>query len=494
MRKQKNLILGSDSYKLQQPFLRFDNVNGVSAYFASRPGAQYDHTRLMGLQYTIEEYMAGRVVFQEHIDEAKLVLPLHFNKPLEEAFKFRPWQELVDLNGGKLSIRIKAMPEGVAVPVGKGNALFVVENMDPDNLSLDAFRDITNHFETISTWVWGGSLTITKSAVTQKIILKALQESCDYAEDVAPFMLHDFGMRGSSCYEQAAICGAAHILAGGMGTDTLGPTLDMIDGHYEGDFINEPYCFSVRANEHSITTSEGKGKEHLVMAHNIKVSPTGVLSYVSDSYGVVETLTNMICGTFKDAIIKRWEHAPKDSLTKFVVRPDSPRFKGDTAEDQVLWIVETLSETFGYTTNDKGYKVLHPSVGCIYGDGLKDDDIINIYDMLLENKWSAENCLVGQGGNLHLASGNRDSQRSAFKCSAQRKIGEDWHDVYKEPADKSKASMRGRLKNVKIDGVITTVRLEEYPELEDLMVPIFENGVLLKKYSYKEIRHNVATT
>ena len=492
MKKRKSLIITSDSYKLQQPFLRFDEVNGVSSYFASRPGAQFDHTRLGGLQYLLQEYLEGEVVFQTDIDEAKAILPLHFNKTVKEAFKDKPWQDIVDKNGGKLPIVIKAMPEGIKVPVGKGNALFSIKNTDPDNLSSDCFRDITNHFETILTWVWSFSLTLTKSAYTQNVIKQQLDQTSDFANEIAPFMLHDFGMRGSSCYEQAAICGGAHILAGGMGTDTLGPTIDMIDSHYGGNFVENPYCFSVRANEHSVTTSEGREGERSIVEQNLKASPTGVLSFVSDSYGIVRFVEDEVCGTFKEQIMKRWRHAPKDSMTKFVVRPDSPRFKGDTAEDQVLWLVETLSDSFGYTTNTKGYKVLHPAVGAIYGDGLSTQDIENIYEKLKLNYWSAENCLVGQGGKLHLGGDSRDTQRSAFKCSAQRKVGEDWHDVYKEPSDKTKSSMRGELKNIVLDGEITTVRMDEYPEYDDLMVEVFNNGEITKTYTLEEIRSNIS--
>jgi len=42
----------------------------------------------------------------------------------------------------------------------------------------------------------------------------------------------------------------------------------------------------------------------------------------------------------------------------------------------LLTIFETLFETFGFTTNTKGYKVLPPQVRVIQGDGVNYAEII----------------------------------------------------------------------------------------------------------------------
>ena len=50
----------------------------------------------------------------------------------------------------------------------------------------------------------------------------------------------------------------------------------------------------------------------------------------------------------------------------------------------------------------------------------------------------------------------------------------------------------GKLKLVKKDGKLTTVRLEDEPDLPDELVTVFENGELTKRYSFAEVRANAA--
>ncbi len=45
------------------------------------------------------------------------------------------------------------------------------------------------------------------------------------------------------------------------------------------------------------------------------------------------------------------------------------------------------------------------------------------------NGWAAQNIIFGMGGGLH-SSVNRDTQRNAFKCSAQLRNGT-WYDIFK---------------------------------------------------------------
>ena len=94
--------------------------------------------------------------------------------------------------------------------------------------------------------------------------------------------------------------------------------------------------------------------------------------------------------------------------------------------------------------------------------------------------------VFGMGGGL-LQKVNRDTQRFAFKCSAQKRDGE-WHGVNKSPLDSSKASKAGRLKLVRRDGEWATVTQSE-PGM-DILVPVYENGSLLVEYTLEEVRAN----
>ena len=174
---------------------------------------------------------------------------------------------------------------------------------------------------------------------------------------------------------------------------------------------------------------------------------------------------------------------------KFVLRPDS----GDPVPT-MLKLINILGEKFGVSTNSKGFKVLHPKIGIIWGDGIDADGIDEILEALKKDGWSACNAVFGMGGGL-LQKVNRDTQRFAFKSSAQKRDGI-WHDVYKSPKDQSKASKKGRLKLVWNEGshgkVLTTVA--EGDPRDDVLETVFENGMLVSAWAFEGVRDNAKVT
>jgi nicotinamide phosphoribosyltransferase len=92
------------------------------------------------------------------------------------------------------------------------------------------------------------------------------------------------------------------------------------------------------------------------------------------------------------------------------------------------------------------------------------------------------------GGGL-LQKVNRETQRCAFKSSAQYRNGQ-WYDIFKNPKDQSKASKKGKLKLTKVDGKFVTVG--ENDPGEDYLKVVFENGVLVKEIDFATIRTNAA--
>ena len=94
------------------------------------------------------------------------------------------------------------------------------------------------------------------------------------------------------------------------------------------------------------------------------------------------------------------------------------------------------------------------------------------------------------GGGLHQKV-ERDTQRTAFKCSSQM-FDDIWHDVYKKPKDLSKASKRGRLALIKEGDRFVTIREEELGDKKNYLETVFENGEFVKQYSFDEIRKNAA--
>ena len=70
-------------------------------------------------------------------------------------------------------------------------------------------------------------------------------------------------------------------------------------------------------------------------------------------------------------------------------------------------------------------------------------------------------------------------------------VGGEAREVYKDPVtDPGKRSKRGRLVLVRDEdtGDLVTVREEERGDREDLMVTVFENGELVRDWTWEEVK------
>lgn len=457
-----NPILNTDSYKpshwLQMP----PGSEYQFSYIESR-GGTYDKTVVFGLQAFLKQYMSV-LVTQADIDEAELFLSQH-----GEPFNKAGWQRLLEKHNGVYPVRIRAVKEGTVVPIR--NALVTVQNTDPE------FAWQTSYWETaILRAVWYPTTVATISYSIKQVIKAYLEETGDPAG--LPFKLHDFGARGVSSFESAALGGAAH-LVNFMGSDTISGII-ALQRYYNAAVMP---AFSIPASEHSTITSWGRENE--IDAYRNMITqfgkPNALFACVSDSYDILKACE--LWGSMKDELIA--------SGGTLVVRPDSGH-----PETVVLEVVRKLDEQFGSTVNAKGYKVLN-TVRVIQGDGINEQSIRGILMNLKFAGYSADNVAFGMGGAL-LQQMNRDTQQFAMKCSALQVNGE-WIDVYKDPVgDAGKKSKRGRLTLVRdYEGKgerFKTIRVEElaaYEETSDwreVMETVWENGVLLRDQSIDEIR------
>ncbi|MCI5127125.1 MAG: nicotinate phosphoribosyltransferase [Candidatus Electrothrix sp. AUS3] len=470
--RTKNIITLTDSYKMTHHQQYCDDTEVVYSYLECRKGAQFDQTVFVGLQYFIKEYLEGVVVTKEMIKEAEQLVAAHF---IPEVFNKEMWQYIVDEHDGKLPVRIKAVPEGTSVPVS--NVLMTVENTDPQCYAL------TNHLETLLTQVWHAS-TVASLSRNMKEIMKSFLDKTSDQTDSLMFQLHDFGMRGVSSMESAGVGGMGH-LVNFLGTDTIN-AIEVARDYYNGNINNIAY--SIPATEHSVMTAEGPEGEKNALKRMLDAYPTGIFSVVGDSYDIQKFLDVYICKNFKERILAR-DH--ETIPCKVVIRPDSLRSECDTPEEQMIWIANRLWKNFGGTVNSKGYKVLNPKIGMIWGDGIERDGIVKILQGIMEAGYSTENVVLGMGGGL-LQKINRDTQRFAFKCSSQRRSGQ-WFDISKNPLDASKASKKGRLELIRNEaGELITIKEDELDGREGLLKTVFENGSLLKEYSFDEVRINAA--
>jgi nicotinamide phosphoribosyltransferase len=451
-------MLLTDSYKQSHYNQYPPGTEKVYSYFESR-GGKFPSSVFFGLQYILQRYLVGQVINQEKIDEANAIVDQHFGKKI---FNRKGWQYILDNHDGKLPLIIKAVQEGSEVPVH--NVLFTVENTDPACFWLPGF------VETLLVQSWYPITVATQSHELRKLMDKYAEETGDPTG--VPFKLHDFGERGTSSMESAALGGAAHLLSF-KGSDTL-PAIQLLRKYYAADMP----AFSIPATEHSTISSWGRDSEQYAMKNFLVQNPTGITACVSDTYDI----WNACC--------KIWgEYLWSDVMTRdgvLVVRPDS----GDPLEVSMR-VLDILLEKFGFTFNEKGYKVLDPHIRMIQGDGVNYESINAILDTMKKNKISIDNIAFGMGGSL-LQKLNRDTMKFAYKCSAIQIAGT-WHDVSKSPVTASfKKSRAGRFKLINQDGVIKTVLNNLLNQ--DLLETVFENGQLSKVQTLDEIRSRLGTT
>jgi nicotinamide phosphoribosyltransferase len=223
------------------------------------------------------------------------------------------------------------------------------------------------------------------------------------------------------------------------------------------------------------------GRDHEVDAcrNFLKQYPTGVIACVSDTYNIYNCCENIWGGVLKEEVINR------DG--KLVIRPDS----GDFFE-VIPKVLEILWNKFGGVVNSKGYRVLDPHVGVIQGDGMEPSTINLLYDHIVKLGWSADNLTVGSGGGLLVKNIDRDTCKFAFKACAA-KVNGNWIDIFKDPiTDNGKRSKKGRLALVHYDNrEYTTVTEGLCFEEDNLLITVFENGVVLKEYTLDEIKKTV---
>jgi nicotinamide phosphoribosyltransferase len=447
-----NLILSADSYKASH-FLQYpQGTEVVNAYIEARGGA-FPVALFFGLQAFVKQYLLQRVTAAD-IEEAAEVLAAH-----GEPFNRAGWQHIVDVHGGYLPLEIEALPEGSVTPLR--NAVVQLRNTDPD------CGWLTSYVETaLLRAVWYPSTVATLSWHAKQIIRRYLEATGSAVG--LEYRLHDFGARGASSDESAALGGLAH-LVNFRGTDTLAA---VIAGRR---WYNTPMAgTSIPAAEHSTITAWGRAMELDAYENMLDqfARPGSVLACVSDSYDLW-------------AAIDLWGQKLKSKLeasgATLVVRPDS----GNPLE-VVPAALERLMTHFGYRTNELGYRVLPDHVRLIQGDGVDLASIEAILDACRARALSAANLSFGMGGAL-LQRVHRDTMQWAMKISAAQVAGQ-WREVYKSPVtDPGKRSKRGRLAVVPdLACMVTTVSVEDLRGRQNLLRPVFRNGELL-------IEENMAT-
>ena len=163
--------------------------------------------------------------------------------------------------------------------------------------------------------------------------------------------------------------------------------------------------------------------------------------------------------------------------------------------------IELLMEVFGYTINEKGYKVLPAYIGAIYGDSITLDRIGEIYKRCADKKLAVSNVTLGIGSFTYQYV-TRDSLGFCLKATHSIVDGVE-RQIYKDPkTDKCKGnnfkkSQKG-LCYIYRDGDdvlykegLTFEDMKKPEYANNLLRPVFRNGELLIDEDLATIRNRL---
>lgn len=457
-----NLLIHTDVYKIGHMKQYPKGTTKVYSYLQARCNKLWTAEHLQdsdiifyGLQYFVKKYL--KCPTEEDVEEFLLYAESILGPGIVDS---EPYYKLAQL--GYLPLEIKAIPEGTKI--GVNNALVTITNTHPD------FYWLVGFVESLLLKTWNTTAVATNSFNLYRIINNYSRRTDDN-QDLIPFQIHDFGYRGCSSEETAALSGSAHLLSF-KGTDTV-PAVKLLKDFYNAQF-REGIGLSVPASEHSVMCAYGKENEIQAFEHMLNTYPKGIVSIVSDTYDLWNVLNNFT-DKLKDDILNR------DG--KVVFRPDSGH--------PVVVIYKALNilwDKFGGTINSKGFKVLNPKVGLIYGDGIYPQRMNAILSMLEGMGFATCNIVFGVGGLL-LQQFNRDDLGFAVKATYCEVNGKKVQ-IFKDPVtDPGKKSHKGKLKVIKTkDGFETIDNIEDD---SDTALELVCKDICFISNSLNEIRKRV---
>ncbi|MCL7720399.1 nicotinate phosphoribosyltransferase [Actinobacillus pleuropneumoniae] len=377
---------------------------------------------------------------------------------------------------GYLPIRIKAIPEGKTVAVKV--PMMTIENTHPD------FFWLTNYLETlINVCLWQPITSASIAFAYRSALIRFAEKTCDNYDHIL-FQSHDFSMRGMSSLESAEMSGAGHLTCF-LGTDTI-PAISFINSYYGSQHL---IGTSIPASEHSVMSAHGVD-ELPTFRYLMKQFPDNMLSIVSDTTDFWHNISVNL-PLLKDEIMARPTHA------RVVIRPDSGDFfaiicGNSTAcdEHERKGLIECLWDIFGGTVNTKGYKVLDPHIGAIYGDGVTYDKMLSILEGLERKGFASSNIVFGVGAQTYQRN-TRDTLGFAVKATSITINGVE-KAIFKNPKtdDGLKKSQKGRVKVLSSEHYIDELTSQD-DFSDDLLELVFENGKLVKRISFDQIRANI---
>lgn len=500
-----NAMLMTDGYKLGHKLMYPANMTKLYSNITPRgnkylPDATYGAV-VFGIQYFIKKYLIEdfntnffNLPEDTIVEQYRSLLTSYLG---EDMAKMVGTDHIVELHRlGYLPIKIKALPEGTYCPMGV--PMMTITNTHPK------FAWLTNYLESItSNVIWHPVTAATIADVFKRELVRHAKKTGFYNEDDTSnidFLCHDFSMRGMSSLESSVTCGMA-FLTSFSGSECV-PAITSINHYYPTG--NELVAATVPASEHSVECTnafnhatnnaciEIQPDDEIYFKRMLDIFKSGFVSIVSDGFDYWNFLTNIV-PKYKSEIMSR------DG--RVVIRPDSGDpikiICGDPdASDPFVRMgsYEFLWNIFGGTFNDKGYKVLDPHIGLLYGDSINIKRQREIYKQLEEKGFAATNLVLGVGSFSMQGGVTRDSLGMACKSTYYeldeqvpgRPIYKDPKTVCGTPKKSHKGLLCVELNTAGQFVVRDNVSIED--EQTGWLTTVFEDGKLIHEYTLNDIR------
>lgn len=440
-------------------------------------------------------------------------------------------EELHDL--GYVPVKLSALKEGTIAPIKV--PVLAIENTDP------RFFWVTNYLETLmSAEIWYPMISATIAYEYRKLLDKYALKTVGSTEGVG-FQGHDFSLRGLEGIEAGATSGAGHLLSF-TGTDTI-PAIAFHEAYYNANIEKELVGASIPATEHSVmsagTDADSRDEYEMYKRLITEVYPSGMFSVVSDTYDFWKVIgeilprlkdeimnrdgrvvirpdsgdpVDILVGTIQNVFDSVDEFVDSDYIGKALINDKDEDIymymeKGVLSDgsEYVRSYVPTLEEKglisclwsiFGGTPSEKGYRVLDPHIGAIYGDSITLERAEAIVKGLKAKGFASTNVVMGIGSYTYQMN-TRDTLGMAMKATYAMVDGEE-RLLFKDPKtdDGTKRSQRGRVhvgqtpdgEIVYMDGLNKDGENRLNEAQPNMLETVFIDGKLVRDQSLSEIR------
>ena len=487
-----NALLLKDFYKAVHSEMINPKMTKSVSYYTPRMSRvdRWNHVVMFGLQMFVKTWLIDffndnffNLSEEEVVTEYQRVMDNTMGKGIYDIEKIRTLHQL-----GYLPIEIVALPEGSKVPMKC--PMFGITNTD------ERFAWLGQALESlISAECWYPMICATVGNTYREIVDKYYGLTCD---DNVPRRraLGNFDFRGDQGVDAALKAGAGWCLS--FVNSATVPVIPFLEDMYNCDCTKEEVAFGAVSTEHFVMCSnyayDGDEKTFLKRLLT-ELYPNTSFSCVCDSYDYWNVVNNIIPELKEDIL---------NHNGCFLVRGDS----GDCVE-VVTQTVFKLWDIFGGTINSKGYKVLDPHVKALYGDSITIQRAEEIYQILMDNGFSAQNVSLGIGSfSMHCIEENgilkpftRDTFSSCIKACDAIIDGKEY-PIFKDPKT-DRDTGHGFKKSQKGCCVVYTDETGEFyyedehtwdetvNDPNNKLQTIFKNGKMIKEYSLAEVRNRL---